>query len=221
MAINKRTVLKELLSLNITPRLAFVFRYWCGILKLRAKYTEAFDTYTALFQGDHSSREDIVRALLLNCFNNLLTSSNLLIECSLTPSGNLMRNFAESLAAAMLLASPKLSFFERFERNPRHFQLDKMVGELKNRRVQAALSLDSEGVDAHVRIHRFYHLYSHATIFSMAVMINTSRGGRLFLGTIFDPLKARPYRIELIRRIGACKYLKNAVILIKQVLDGK
>ncbi len=60
-----------------------------------------------------------VEMFLFAAFNSVLTSAHLLLSGFLIPSGNLMRQFGEACAIAMLASHRKINMLERLERHQR------------------------------------------------------------------------------------------------------
>ena len=60
-----------------------------------------------------------VEQYLFVAFNNVLTSAHLLLSGFLNPSGNLMRQFCEACATALLTSHREIDMLERLEENAR------------------------------------------------------------------------------------------------------
>ena len=219
MRIGLLTILKETLSVNHFNKLRFLLTYGKYIPVFLKHYHRAYIKYIQTFAGSPDEREDTVRLLLLNAFNSILVSSNLLIQSLFVPSGNLMRQLSESIACAILFSAKEMDYFTEYLSDKAAYRFDRLVNELEKKVIQAKLSLDQDGIQNMLKIHRFYHGYSHSTVFSMSLMINFSRKNKVFLGPIFDSRRDIAYKIEIRRRISACALLVNVIELCKRELD--
>ena len=67
------------------------------------------------FEIDLSNKKAVlVKAYLFNALNSLLSSTRLLLIGQLIPSGNLMRNYSESIAITLLSLSTKKNIMKRY-----------------------------------------------------------------------------------------------------------
>jgi hypothetical protein len=212
-------VWRELYTSNSVVRARFTWRFHRAVGRLSREFLAAYRQYQRHFRGPHSEREAAVRAYLLNAFNDVILSSNLLLQCSMVPSGNLMRQFIESISAALLFSSKAAGYFERFSEAPNDFQVNCLPLKLAEPETLSLLGLDPKWVENLKRIREFYHLYSHASAFSTSFMARLQPPYRIFIGSFFDNSKIKPYRIELIRRITACRLLGNVVPACKDLLE--
>lgn len=158
-------------------------------------------------QYGNSDQGMYIAAYLFNAINNLASSFNLLISGYLIPAGNLMRHFTESSAMAIL--SSNKDYLERVKKEGNKFPVQKSLDYVAKHKKK--FNIDSKGWTSFNNLMKKYHLYSHASLFSIATSFVHSRYGEGYvnIGSFFDSGKLDVYRIEIRRRIDAVKSLKN------------
>lgn len=182
----------------------------------------AFQAYQCFTQMESKVPKDTrsawVQMFLFSAFNNLITSFHLLISGFAVPAGNLMRQYAESIAMALLCSHSEIDTFKRFEPCPEKFPVHKalvIAGQKKNKRI---LSLDHGGWAEFQKISQWYNHYSHGSVMTHANQLVFNSGGTLVIGGQFDPAKLEEYGKEVCLRISACDVLVNTIKQIEQRL---
>ena len=208
-------VFKEVVSCNSFAKARFVSRFWREVIAFSRAFRSSYNSYARTFIGEKDKQEATVKLFLLNAYNGLLLSTNLLVQGMLVPSGNLMRNFSESVAAALIFSSRQLGYYRTYEADIKAFSVNKAIEYLSRPKTISALDLERSGIDTFKQISKFYDSYSHPTPFSLSPLFNLSRGSRMFIGATFDAKRKIAYEVELKRRIGACGLLTEIVFLSK------
>lgn len=165
-----------------------------------------------------TQRAKYVWFFLFGALNWLTISYKLLINGLLVPSGNLMRNWSESLSMGLLCCDPRTRSFEKYIANPRRFPVhnapDNVLKE-SNRRI---LLIDKKGWHTFQKINKVYNEYSHASALSYATLFKFDTPGGLILGAEFDAQKSKAYEKELALRISACILFLNTIAIVERHL---
>jgi hypothetical protein len=120
--------------------------------------------------GKNGMREAYTVGFLFNAVRNLLDSFCLFITGYAVPAGNLIRHFSESVAMAILISNKNLTYFDRLEKELENFPFHKSVDFVLKKR--SALNIEKSGWDDFKKIAKFYDKYSHATLLSLADILN-------------------------------------------------
>ncbi|KJS02630.1 MAG: hypothetical protein VR68_02585 [Peptococcaceae bacterium BRH_c4a] len=184
-------------------------------------FRKEIDTFsTALYQAyerleqmtqrvPSNVRSAWVHAYLFNAFNNLLNSLRLSMSGLFLPAGNLMRQYGESIAMALLCCHDKIDVFDRFLNNPDKFPVQKALAiDQKKKRL---LEIDHGGWEQFREITSFFDKYSHASALALANSNKFSEPGTLIIGSGFDPDKVGAYRKEINLQISACRALFDTI----------
>src|ERR1035437_10197554 len=120
------------------------------------EFARAWNRYRAL--ADEIAQEKRPAEVLLfvhTALNSILTAFHLLVSGYPVPSGNLMRQFGECVAMALMCADKSLSVFDRYVGNRRQFPihkaLDLVTQERISRSLQKNLHLDKQGYSEFIR----------------------------------------------------------------------
>ena len=156
-------------------------------------------------------------------FNNVICSTNLLVNGYPLPSSHLMRQFAEASAMAMLLLDSKSGVFEQLMRDSRSFPYSKCIARVLRRdislRLRHLLGLNPKGWAAFKRLSEFYHLSSHASAFSLSYHVKFAAAtDLLIIGSEFDRGKRPQLSIELRRRRSGLERVSDLVNAARRVL---
>ena len=132
-----------------------------------------------------------VEMFLLAAFNSVLTSAHLLLSGFLIPAGNLMRQFGEACAIAMLASHRKIKMLERLESDSSKVWAGKSVREVEQAENQELLGIDPDGWARFAKITHWYNRYSHASALVLASLNLFDRPNTLVVGAEFDGAKNR------------------------------
>ena len=150
-----------------------------------------------------------VEMFLLAAFNSVLTSAHLLLSGFLIPAGNLMRQFGEACAIAMLASHRKIKMLERLESDSSKVWAGKSVREVEQAENQELLGIDPDGWARFAKITHWYNRYSHASALVLASLNLFDRPNTLVVGAAFDGGKIDAYRKELRLRSSAAECLRD------------
>jgi hypothetical protein len=148
---------------------------------------------------------------LYNAFNNLITSFHFLISGFVAPSGNLIRQYGESIAMALLCSHPLINVFDRFNSDPGKFPVNKALSTASKKQNARLLNLKRGGWEGFQEITKWYDYYSHASPVSIAHLHPFDKPDQMVLGCEFDSIKVDVYKDEIRRRISACGLLLETV----------
>lgn len=188
--------------------------------------TDAWNRYRALADEIAEQKRPAEVLLFVHvALNSIFTALHLLVSGYAIPAGNLMRQYAESVAMAMLCADESLDVFERYTSNrqqyPTHKALDLITREKVSRTLQKSLHLDKQGYAGFVSTMKFYDNLSHASAITLGYTFMFSKMGGLILGAQADPKKHAQYRRE-IRLFGrAASTVRDLVEILDSVLAKK
>ena len=157
-----------------------------------------------------------VEMFLFAAFNSVLTSAHLLLSGFLIPSGNLMRQFGESCAIAMLASHGKINMLERLESDATQVWAGKSIREVEQAKNQELLGIDPDGWASFAKITRWYNRYSHASALVLASLNLLDRPNTLVVGAEFDGEKVGAYRKELRLRSSAAECLGDVIAVCGQ-----
>jgi len=155
---------------------------------------------------------------LYNAFNNLVTSFHFLISGFIVPSGNLFRQYGESIAMALLCSHSLINVFERFNSDPKNFPIHKALYIANQKQNARLLNLDRGGWEGFQEITKWYDYYSHASPVSIAHLHPFEKPDQMVIGCEFDPVKADHYKNEIRGRISACTLLFKTVEQVERHL---
>jgi hypothetical protein len=170
------------------------------VLDVRAAYVEAY-AFTAL--------------------NSLITSTHLLVSGTMVPSGNLMRQYGEAIAMALLCSEPKLKVYEKLKADPKKYPVHKCIDLLGTKKVQDTLGLNPKELANFQRLSKFFGNYSHASQLGVGSQFIFSKPGWLGLGGAFALAKIEQYRRELSWRRTAGELLRGVAAFCAERLPQK
>lgn len=151
--------------------------------------------------------------------NHLVSGFHLQISGFLVPSGNLMRQFGEALAMALLCSHRKINVFDRFikekEKFPAHKSLE-MVRKGQNRKL---LQIDRERWDELEAINRFYDHLSHPGLYGSSALEVFSHPSAKSLGGSFDARKVEFYDREIRLSLTAAMLLREVAQRCEDILN--
>lgn len=162
-------------------------------------------------------------------FDDVLTSSKLLVSGKLIASGNLMRQAIEGVAVALLCAcreqivipkkkqAVKVHYWSKVRDGDRCVSSHKSLEHL---RINCALlRLNRDGVEDLIRHRKFYHQLSHPSQLALAHRVSLGEASIVFAGGAYDDAKLAAYRKEVIGRTNFCRTLPPFVARLKEELQ--
>lgn len=170
------------------------------VLDVRAAYVEAY-AFTAL--------------------NSLITSTHLLVSGMMVPSGNMMRQYGEAIAMALLCSEPKLNAYEKLKADPKKYPVHKSIDLLATKKVQSTLGVNPKEFARFQRLTKFFSNYSHVSQLGVGSQFIFSKPGWLGLGGAFDLAKIEQYRQELAWRQTAGELLSVVAAFCARRLPQK
>jgi hypothetical protein len=184
--------------------------------------TEAYSSYRHLETTVHlDHRSAYVQGYAFAALNNLITSVNLFLIGLQLPSGNLMRQYSEATAMALLCSHPKIDILARLRSDPHSFPYHKAIDLVSRERNRKLLDLKGPEWKTFGKIAQFYDRSSHASFFAVASQTMFGQKGKLILLGEFDREKLEPYRVELRRRENAARVLTNLMDYLSERLPQK
>jgi hypothetical protein len=212
--------MKELiLSDNKRVRDQFVRWFEPGIENFAILMTNAFHLLQTIEERvPHEMRSAWTYQFLYIAFNNLFTAFQLLTSGLQVPAGNLMRQYGESLAMALLFSHREINAYERFAQNPSHFPAKTAVDLVNNNRNRQLLGIHQEGWKSFREITKFYNDFSHPSQISIASTHMFENGGRQ-LGAEVDSEKFDYYEREVSLGISAAMRLIDAIHICDRHLN--
>ena len=192
-----------------------------GVVRACLQAYRAIDALNTRYPGG-DERFDNIRLFMHAAFNNVLSSTNLIVAGFPLPSGHLMRHTAECLAMALLIADAQSGVLERFLRERTKYPVQDAVALLRRpkrwRRVVAILGLADEGANLLVDLAKFYSGFSHSGAFALGYHFVFAVEGGLVLGAEFDPDKVDQIAIELRTRQTAFEEIEVLALRIGRLL---
>ena len=126
--------------------------------------------------------------------NSVLCAVHLLISGYPTPAGNLMRQFTEAVAMALLCLDKDSQVLQRFNSNPKKFPVDTAPDMLRNRKrretLKRLIDFDPEVWETALELKQLYDALSHSSAYSLAHALALGTEHGMILGGEFDPDKA-------------------------------
>ncbi len=218
--LNKSVLKRIVTSGNLIPRKQFKQLFDKEINEFVKNIHEAYKLYKPIDKEcKNDKRKGYPAVFIYNALHNLVCSFNLLMCGYIVPSGNLMRQFHESAAMAILLSSRKLTYFEKFSKDIKNFKVYQAPLFVKQN--LARLNINKEGWDNFEKNRSFYHKYSHPTVLSLySLAALDERDSVVVIGSYFDRGKIKEYRKEIENRIDAASCLKNIIQGVKLQLKN-
>lgn len=166
----------------------------------------------------HTIRSAWVWMFLFYAFNSLLTSFHLLISGFIVSSGNLIRQYGESIAMALLCSQSLIKVFDRFNSDQGQFPIHKALSMVRQKQNTRLLNLNRSGREGFEEITKRYDYYSHASSLSIAHLHPFDKPDQMVIGCEYDPVKVGVYKDEIRRRISACNRLFETVEQVERHL---
>lgn len=184
--------------------------------------TKAYSAYRRLEETvllDH--RAAYAQAFAYAALNNLITSTHLFLTGLQLPSGNLMRQYGEATAMALLCSHPKIDVLARVRKDPHAFPYHKAIEIVSRKPNRKLLDLKGPEWKTFGDIAKFYDRFSHASFFAVASQTMFDQPGMLIVLGDFDSQKLHAYRIELKRRKTAATVVGHLMDYLSERLPPK
>ncbi len=215
---------------------AFAKHFAAELLTFGEVLAAAFKRYPevhALAQGE-DEQALYVLAFVHGIFDDLITSTKLLVSGKMVPSGNLMRQALEGIAVAILCSYRKpLLIPEQRKKNQKKNGRDgipvrywERVKEL-DPRVNAnralghvrlnikTLDINPGDIDELKRGIEMYHASSHPSPLSLVARVRETETTIMqFIGGVFNEAMIPVYRREIEQRANLCRVLPNLIDLL-------
>jgi hypothetical protein len=207
---------------NDNSRSQFLAHFSTEIEELAKALSQAHRRFVLInSRVPQDERSGLTQAFLYSAFDALVSATHLLIFGHLLAAGNLMRNWGESVAMALLCSNDRLSDFELFARDPSKYATHKAIDRLGNRKVAKFLDVNPEGLAVFKEINGFYNEHSHASAWAISARGIQDASGNLTLAGEFDPGKLDYYRHQLSLRRSACDRLFEIMVIAEQNLTNR
>jgi hypothetical protein len=211
---------------NAEARQHFLAAFPRRIASIALAASRAHRALESFARVQENARSRHVLLYLHAAFNNVVSSTNLLVNGYPLPASHLMRQFGEACAMAMLIVDPQGGVLEAIERNPNTYPANKSLSRVMRREVSARLrrllGLDAGRWAAFKDLTEFYHYSSHASPFSLGFHVKfAAPTDLLIIGSEYDPGKKAQLSIELRRRRSAFHRLAELARAAKKALPAR
>jgi hypothetical protein len=156
--------------------------------------------------------------------NSLITSLHFLVSGFPISAGNLMRQYAEAVAMALLCAVPETGVYQRYSASPKsyavHKATDMLLRDKVSHRLKSSLGFNREGWRTIIALNDLYNRLSHTSSLALAHLFVLGPGGGLIIGSQFDVGKRREYRSEISRISSAAERLQDLVLALDQYFES-
>lgn len=206
----------------------FSAQFSAELLEFAEAIAGAFKRYPeleSLIQG-HDEQALYVHAFVHGIFDDLITSTKLLVTGKMIASGNLMRQTLEGIAIAILCSYRGLllipdnkskkqqtipvKYWELVKANDRRVVANKSLAHLNLN--YSSLGVAVGAIDEFKRAIKIYNLASHPSLFSLVARINaTEKEVMQFVGGVFNDEMIPVYRHEIVSRTNLCKILPSVI----------
>lgn len=212
--IDDEIIKNDLISDDCEPRQHFISEFSSQIDNFTKGFKRAVEAFLNLKLDVTERTQRLTTVWLNNCLSSLYVSTKLLIHGYTLPAGNLMRQFGESIALALLCCTERLQYACQIDECKTTFAYHKAVEYLRKKNVRQALQLDSSGIETLQQVGKYYDDYSHSSYVSAGWAYDFSNGNKYYFGAVFDPIKSDLYEQEFETRISACTLFQNVLLLI-------
>ena len=149
--------------------------------------------------------------------NSVLCAVHLLVSGYPTPAGNLMRQYTEAVAMALLCLDNASNVLQRFTNNPKGFSVDAAPTMLRNKKRGEALKrlidFDPDAWETALELKEIYDALSHSSAYSLAHALALGAERGMILGGEFDQDKENhgAYAGDLRRYVTAAESLAQLI----------
>jgi hypothetical protein len=200
-------VAKEVFNENLAAHLVLKEQYaaeCASFIKICAHdFHSLFDFYSSIGREKHHF---YTFSYLFTGLNSLLISFRLLLLGYLPASGNMKRQFIESIAMSALCADNKIVPIERIEngRFTSNGAVKKLVKNAKK------LRIEEESISWFKPLYESYHEQSHASFFSLGSAVSFEETSIFFaIGSVFDQDKKEIFDAQISNCIKLANIFDN------------
>ena len=208
---------KILYSGNYEVRLCFQKEFPSLINSFLDEAEQSYERYRKFSNAvTRDIRAAWVEAFIFYAFNSALTSCHLLISGFQISAGNLMRQYAEATAMALLCSHHAINVVKRLNNDPDRFPVHKALQIVQQGRNVNLLKVKKDGWNQFKAIAEWHNDYSHASILSVATQRLLNGPSSPILGVEFDEAKRSEYKKDLTLRISSMKRFRDLIDVVEQ-----
>lgn len=222
-------VVKEIFDDDKWVKDGFTKHFSVELLAFGETLAESFKRYPKLDAMAKGEDEQAlyVFAFIHAVFDDLITSTKLLVTGKMVPSGNLVRQALEGMVMAVLCSSRKMvliptnsgknsvpvKYWELVKASDRRVESHKAIGHLELNRTQ--FSVSKYAIDELRRGITKYHQFSHPSIATLVARVRqTENGITPFIGGVFNEAMMPMYKFEIEQRTNLSRILPNLIDLV-------
>lgn len=214
--LEKMDFANEVFTINAENRNQFMQYYYDETYSCIDELYNAYLSYRQIDLNQFVNEKVEYSAIYIyNAINLLVMSTNLLISGYMIASGNLFRQSMESILIGVLVSRSDLDkdYYNMLISEDRSFSATKVFDYIqKNAKV---LSIREKEFSEYREFRNFYHLYSHASLFSISNLFHYKEHGTV-LGVMFDEEKKSAYMKEINSRTSFAIFIQNSTAMIKE-----
>jgi len=232
-----KSVVKEIVDNDSWVKEEFTKHFSTDILRFAEVLAESFRWYPKIQALAQNEDEQALYVLgfIHGIFDDLITSTKLLVTGKVIPSGNLMRQALEGIPVAILCSSRKLllisgkgkkrqpsvpvKYWELVKNIDKRVESYKAISHLELNRIQ--LSANKDAIDELKKGIKIYHQFSHPSISSLVVRVReTETDIAHFIGGVFNDAMRPKYKYEIEQRTNLCRVLPNLIEMVVTQLNA-
>ena len=207
---------KELAGDDAEVRREFEARFGNEIRGFAGVMAVAFVNWRSLdSEVKDNERLAYVSAWVYTALNVHVNSMKLLIAGHQVAAGNLFRQVVETMALAIVSSSKDLNVLDRFIKG--QYSTNDAIHDAK--RHATKLGINKDAIDSLGEVQKFYHQYSHPSIFTISAAMSFAEKG-LYVGAAFDEGKMEAYTKEVNSRLSCAEMFSNFIDGVKMNVAG-
>jgi hypothetical protein len=227
--LDPKFVFAEIFDDDAWVKEMFAKHFTSELTKLSEVIAESFKWYPELQTSAQDEQAIYVAAFINGIFDDLITSSKLLVTGKLIPSGNLMRQAIEGVAVAILCSSRRLllipksgckkktnieiKYWERVKELDKRVDSNKALAHLELNKT--ILQVNNDAILELKKAVKLYHPYSHPSTTSLVLRnVETETEIKQFIGGMFNEALLPMYKVEIEQRTNLCSVLPNLIELV-------
>ena len=172
----------------------------------------------SVLRWDEVERARAVATFLNAAAVSLLDALFLHVRGFTGPAGNLMRQYGEATAMALLCADKSTGVLERYLSDRKNYPYRKALQRVEESSTSAALrkslGLDVKAWGLFKDITKFYDRHSHVSVVTLGLRLRIGKESGVVVGPDYDPSKFKVYRVEFRRVRSATEVF---FVLIKAI----
>ena len=166
----------------------------------------------------HAPKDDrtaTVQLFLYAAHNCIITSLHLLISGLAVPAGNLMRQYGEAVAMALLCSTPRSVAFARYKGDRQRYPFHDSLLDVNKKKVRQALGIKAKHWQSFMKLTKAFDEYSHISFMTLAHQLMLDEPGMLTMIGEYDPAKLTGYKAEFTRRKTGALVLEDLIRLLQ------